>query len=221
MATTAPSKFLSPSKQFLETNRAFFKMILGASATEGDIRRHAKEQWKALSSKERKPYVEMRNADKARYEFEMNRLQESQRAQFQERTITLEHRVLALEEENREMKEQIASLEAQVLALSTPEEEEEYNDESEPEVPEPPEIVLEPLPATDKRVRRIKPWNLTPEKLFITTNIDERAEWEFHYGTMSGSGLKDICRRQAKKELKSIWISLTTQKQSKFLERCV
>ena len=219
MATTTPSKFLSPSKQFLETNRAFFKMILGASATEGDIRKHAKEQWKALSSKERKPYVEMRNADKARYEFEMNRLQESQRTQFQQRTITLEHRVLALEEENVEMKERIASLEAQVLALST-NEEEEYSDESEPEVPEPPEIVLDPLPATDKRVRRIKPWNLTPEKLFITTNIDERAEWELQYGTVSGSGLKDMCRRQAKKELKSIWASLTQVEQEPFIERC-
>ena len=37
MATTTPSKFLSPSKQFLETNRAFFKMILGASATEPGV----------------------------------------------------------------------------------------------------------------------------------------------------------------------------------------
>jgi len=194
-------------------------MILGASATEGDIRKHAREQWKALSSKERKPYVEMRNADKARYEFEMKRLQESQRTQFQERTITLEHRVLALEEENVEMKERIASLEAQVLALSTTEEEE-YTDESEPEVPEPPEIVLEPLPATDKRVRRIKAWNLTAEKLFITTNIDERAEWELQYGTVSGSGLKDMCRRQAKKELKSIWASLTQVEQQPFIERC-
>lgn len=210
MATASPSNFLSPSKQFLEKNREFFKLILGPSSTEGDIRRHSKEQWKALSSKDRKPYVEMRNADKARFKFEMERVQESKQT-------TLEHRVSTLEDEKERMKVRIASLEAQVLALST---QDTTDEESEPEVPEPPEIVLVPLPFTDKRVRRIKSWNLTPEKLFITTNIDDRTEWELLYGKMSGSGLKDICRRQAKKELKSIWTELSPEHQSRFTTFC-
>lgn len=218
MSGFQPTKFLSPSRQFLEKNRGFFKMILGESATEADIRRHSKIQWKALSSKDRKVYVEMRNADKARYEQELERFSAVTAATTIPDTDTsvLESRVSSLEDENATLRSRIEVLETQVAVLSA-----ENSTEHElnmAETPAPPALELTPLPFTDKRVKRIKSWNLNAEKLFIATNIDTRTEWELKYGVMNGSGLKDMCRKQAKKELKIVWDELSDEDKYNFEE---
>ena len=187
-------------------------MILGESA-EADIRRHSKIQWKALSSKDRKVYVGCATLTRLRYYQELERFSAVTAAAIPDTdTSVLESRVSSLEDENA-LRSRIEVLETQVAALSA-----ENSTEHElnmAETPPPPALELTP-PFTDKRVKRIKSWNLNAGSFSLLT-IDTRTEWELKYGVMNGSGLKDMCRKQAK-ELKTFGMNSANEDKYNFEE---